>query len=206
LHHLGEIAGRVVRRQQAELRTARRRDALDTACDHGPRKGVDGYLRFLAEPDTGQLRLLVVGDHPDVLQRDDGNDLRAGMDILPGPDAVFADHAVDRRDDPGVTEIDLRQIERRPLGLGLGPELRFLRIQHRHLAPLGVEFGLIARERRFEAPLIGDCLLDLLRRAEAGRQQRPLSCRLPLRALDIGFGRRDGTLRLCDLSVLEVLA
>src|ERR1700686_3980918 len=31
LHHLGEIAGRVVRRQQRELRTAGGRDALDAA-------------------------------------------------------------------------------------------------------------------------------------------------------------------------------
>src|SRR5258708_6754527 len=44
LHHLGEIAGGVVRRQQRELRSAGRRDALDTAPQRLVGKRIDDDL------------------------------------------------------------------------------------------------------------------------------------------------------------------
>src|ERR1700719_515433 len=53
LHDFGEIAGRIVRREQAELRAARRRDAVDDR--------VDADLGQLTDRDMGQLGFLVVG-------------------------------------------------------------------------------------------------------------------------------------------------
>ena len=66
LHHLGEIAGGVVGRQQRELRSAGGRDALDAAVQQLVRESVDRDIDGLARLDMGQLGLLVVGDDVDV--------------------------------------------------------------------------------------------------------------------------------------------
>src|ERR1700733_3288497 len=62
LDHLGEIAGRVIRRQQRELRSAGGRDSLNPAMQMLARETVDGDVDGLARPDPGQLGLLVIGD------------------------------------------------------------------------------------------------------------------------------------------------
>ena len=69
----------------------------------------------LGRPDMGHLRFLVVGDHPDVGQRHQRQNLGSDAEVLAGLDETLADHAVDRRDDPGVAEIDLREVARRRL-------------------------------------------------------------------------------------------
>ena len=69
LHDLGEIAGRVVRRQQREHRAGRRRNAVDEAGELAMAIGVDRDRHRLAGADALELRLLVVGDHPDLWQR-----------------------------------------------------------------------------------------------------------------------------------------
>ena len=48
LHHLGEIAGGVVRRQQREFLAARRRDAVDVAVHDLAGEHVDGDIDRLA--------------------------------------------------------------------------------------------------------------------------------------------------------------
>src|ERR1700676_5253665 len=66
LHHLGEIAGGIVGRQQRELRAAGGRDPLDPAVQLLARETIDGDIDRLARSDPRQLGLLVVGDDIDV--------------------------------------------------------------------------------------------------------------------------------------------
>src|ERR1700761_3022373 len=61
LNHLGEIAGRIVRRQQRELRSAGGRDSRDAAMQPLVRETVDGHIDGLSRSDPRQLGLLVVG-------------------------------------------------------------------------------------------------------------------------------------------------
>src|ERR1700733_10617934 len=62
LNHLGEIAGRVVGRQQCELRSAGGRDPLDATVQRLARETIDLHFDRLARLDPRQLGLLVVGD------------------------------------------------------------------------------------------------------------------------------------------------
>src|ERR1700730_3481947 len=50
LHHLGEIAGRIVGRQQRELRSAGRCDPRDAAAQFFARESIDGDIDRLARP------------------------------------------------------------------------------------------------------------------------------------------------------------
>jgi hypothetical protein len=84
----------------------------------------------------GQLGFLVIPDDPDIVERHDGDHLGPGMDVLPGAHAALADHPSDRRGDARIAEIDLRQVEHRLFGFDVGAQLRFLRVEHPHLAPL----------------------------------------------------------------------
>ena len=61
LDDLGEIAGRVVRRQQRELRAGGGRDRRHHALDHLAVERVDGDIDFLPRLDVGELGLLEVG-------------------------------------------------------------------------------------------------------------------------------------------------
>src|ERR1700742_858410 len=58
LHHLGEITGGVVRRQQREFLAAGGRDAVDVAADDLAREHVDRDLDRLALMNVGKLGLL----------------------------------------------------------------------------------------------------------------------------------------------------
>src|SRR6478752_4814721 len=80
LNHLGEIAGGIVRRQQRELRTARRCNPLDAAMQCLVRETIDGDLDRLTGFYPGQLRLLVIGDH--VRQRHDIDQVGADIDVV----------------------------------------------------------------------------------------------------------------------------
>src|SRR6266566_3405065 len=60
LHHLGEIAGRVVGRQQREFLAAGGRETVDMAVHHLPGEHVDGDVDLLALAHVGELGLLEV--------------------------------------------------------------------------------------------------------------------------------------------------
>ena len=118
LHDLGEIAGGVVGRQQAELGAAGRREALDAAGQRPVGIGVDRDLGRLARPHPGQLRLLEIGRDIDMRQRHQRQQLRPGLDVLPGPAGAVAGDAGDRRPDHRVVEVVLGQLQ---AGAGLLP-------------------------------------------------------------------------------------
>src|ERR1700754_3081922 len=104
LHYLGKVAGGIVGRKQRELRSTRRRNALDLAAQRLVRKGIDGDLDRLTGFYPRQLRLLVVGDHIHIRKRHDVNQVAPDIDIVSRLHLVFADHAVERRYDFGIAE------------------------------------------------------------------------------------------------------
>ena len=107
LHHLGEIAGGVVRRQQREFLAAGGRDAVDAAVHDLAGEHVDGDVDRLALAHVGQLGFLEVRHHIGAGDRHHRHQLRAGLHELADAQRAVADDAVDRRDDGGVVEIEL---------------------------------------------------------------------------------------------------
>ncbi len=96
LHHLGEVAGGVVRRQQRERAAGAGRPAVDMAGQRQIRKSIDRDARGVAETHVGHLRLLVVRDHPDLRQRHHRDHLCADIDELALADLAQADQPVRR--------------------------------------------------------------------------------------------------------------
>jgi len=188
------------------LRAAGRRNAVDMAGDDDARIGIDFDLGLLADGDAGELGFLEVRDDPDIVQRHDRDHLGADIHILARADLALADQPVRRCHDPGIAEIDLGEVEHGALGLGIGAKLRLLGVEHAHLPALAFEGGAVALQRGLEAPLVGGRLLDLLRRAVAGREQGVLTLGFQFRALHIGLGHGDGAFRLGDTRLLEKLA
>src|SRR6202048_2092322 len=80
LHDLGEVAGGVVRRQQREHRTRRRRNALDGAGELAQAVGIDLDRHRLAGTDALELGFLVVGVDEDVVERHHIGEPLAGLD------------------------------------------------------------------------------------------------------------------------------
>src|ERR1700736_1004427 len=109
LHHLGEIAGGVVRWQQRELRSGGRRNPLDAAVQFLVRETVDGDVDGLARFDPRQLGLLVIGDHIDIRQRHDVDETAADIDIVARLNLAFADDAIEGCYDLGVAELEPRR-------------------------------------------------------------------------------------------------
>jgi hypothetical protein len=107
LHHLGEIAGGVVRRQQREFLAAGRCQAVDMSMHHLAGEHVDFDVDRLARMNVGQLRLLEIRDHIGAGRGYQRHQLRAGLDELTGAQGAISHHAVDRRHDGRVREIEL---------------------------------------------------------------------------------------------------
>src|ERR1700684_2793924 len=78
LHDLGEIAGRVVGRQQCEFETACRREAVDMALEHGAPEAVDLDFDRLTVADMRELGFLEIRHHIDGVERNHRHQLRAG--------------------------------------------------------------------------------------------------------------------------------
>src|SRR5882672_1546598 len=95
LHHLGEIAGRVVGRQQREFLAAGRRETVDMAVDQLARKHVDGDVDLLAFAHVRELGFLEIRHHIGARRGHQRHQLRAGLHELAGAERAVADHAVD---------------------------------------------------------------------------------------------------------------
>src|SRR6266702_6877389 len=141
LHHLGEIAGGVVGRQQRDLRTGRRRDALDLAAELFARKTVDGDLDRLARCYVRELGLLVIRDHIDLWQRHHVDEVGADVDVVAGLHLTLADDAIERRRDLSITKLELHARQRRLGGVELGGALLPGALQDFELMLLGCDHG-----------------------------------------------------------------
>lgn len=105
LHHLGEVARGIVRRQQRKLLAARRRNTVDVTLEDPPGKRIHLDVHFLPGADVGKLGFLVVGDDVGGICRHDCHELSARLDILTDTQGAVADHAVDGRYESGVGQI-----------------------------------------------------------------------------------------------------
>ena len=112
LHDLGEVAGRVLGRQQAEHRARGRRDALDRAGDVAIREGVDRDVHLLARPQRGELRLLEVRVDMDAVQRHERGKARAGLHDMCRPrTALLPTTPSTRRADFGERQVALGLVD-----------------------------------------------------------------------------------------------
>src|ERR1700724_657998 len=75
LNDLGKIAGRILRRDDAELRTRCRREACDAAPKTDARQYVGNNFGELTLADACELTFLEVGINPQAAGRDDGQEL-----------------------------------------------------------------------------------------------------------------------------------
>src|SRR3954468_11071821 len=94
LHDLHEVAGRVLRRQQAELGARGRGDAVDVPLELAAAERVDFDDGLLPRLHRLELRLLEVRGDPDAIQIDDRHERLPGLHDLPGLDGLAANHAV----------------------------------------------------------------------------------------------------------------
>src|SRR5258705_2515866 len=106
LHNLGEIARRIVRREQRELRSACRSNFDNFSMEHDTGKRIDPDIGHVAGSDIGKLSLLEVRLNPDVTF-DQIDDLHPGRNQLALLDVPFTNRPSRGRHDPGVTKIYL---------------------------------------------------------------------------------------------------
>ena len=132
------------------------------AAQHEARESVHCDASGLAETYAGHLGLFVVGDHPDVRERNERDHLGADADILTGADLPFADHSIDWRSDAGVAEGDVGEIARRLLRLERGVGLLFLALQYIQLLALLRQLRLVESESGLRALFIVDGLFHEL--------------------------------------------
>ncbi len=135
MHHLGEIAGGVIRAQHGEFRAGGRRHSLHAPAQSSAVQRVDFDGHRLARTHREGLGFLVVGDDPELF-RHQVEQLRAGRDILPLTHGNLAYPAVARRLDGGVVQVDPGPFQR-----GLGDFHLRLQAPARNLAGLQGLFG-----------------------------------------------------------------
>ena len=110
LNDLGKIAGRILRWDDAELRTRCRREACDAAAKADAGQHVGNNFGGLALADAAQLSFLEVGINPQAAGRDDGEKLGSDGRIGAGSRAAVTDHAIDGRANFRLGEIEQHQI------------------------------------------------------------------------------------------------
>ena len=128
LHDLGEIAGRVVGRQQRELRPRGRRDRLDHALDDPAVERVDGDVDFLPRLDARELGLLEIGVDIGGVERHQRHQPGSRLHELADLGRLVADRPVEGSEHAGERQIALRHLER-------GHELVALALRPRPSAP-----------------------------------------------------------------------
>src|SRR5450830_2008838 len=97
LYDFGEVAGGIVRRQQAELRPGGGEQAVDPRLDRRIAISVERQLGLLPWLHMADLGFLEVGLNPDVLVGDDRQQVGAGLHVLAIARGALADEAADGR-------------------------------------------------------------------------------------------------------------
>ncbi len=116
LGDLHEVAGGVIRRQQAELGSGGRRYTLHAAMHGLVIQRIDGKADRLPQAHVGHLGFFHVGDDPASF-RHQCHQLRAGIDVSPEANTDLPQLTVTGRHDAGVVQVDTCQLNRR-LGVG----------------------------------------------------------------------------------------
>src|SRR5690606_11826445 len=91
LHHLGKVAGGVVRRQQAELRARGGEQAIDGALHRLVIERIEGQGDALVLAHALDLGFLEVGLHPQILARHQGQQMITGLHVLADAHGALAD-------------------------------------------------------------------------------------------------------------------
>ncbi len=127
---------------------------IDLAPENHSRKRVHSDFGRVARAHMPELRLLVIGLHPDIFlnQR---NYLSARTDQLTGANLAFTDDPALRRQNARVLQVGPRQAERGSLRIQVGAQQQFLRIQHGALALLRFQFGSATCEPGARAGQVG---------------------------------------------------
>src|SRR6202161_423773 len=108
LHHLDEVAGGVLRRQQRQSRSGTLGKAGNAPLEHvAVAIHVDIEIDRLADTQVTQLRLLEIGVNPDFMERTDRHETLTDLHIVAWIDVSARDDAIDLRDDVAVAKIQL---------------------------------------------------------------------------------------------------
>src|SRR5215813_9979000 len=111
LHDLGEVAGRVVRREQGKLRPAGRGDLFDMAVQPEAGKCINGDHRRIALGYVGELGLLIVSLNPYIALHERDH-LCARADELPHADFAFSYDTVCRSENSRVFQVRVGYLDR----------------------------------------------------------------------------------------------
>ena len=138
LDDLGKVPRRVAGGDGGERRAGGRRQTLHNAIKVNI-VGIHMDAYVLTGQDVTQCDLPVVGFDINLVERHNRHQRRSGRDVISGLDCPVADHAIDRRHDRRVAQVELGLRHPglvRPDG---GRCCRALRLEHGNLASLRLE-------------------------------------------------------------------
>src|SRR5262249_10244276 len=109
LNDLYVVACGIFRGQKTEERASGARYAVDMTCVRAA-AGVDLDVNFLSGGHVAELGLFEIGGNPDFIERNDGKELLARLDVE-ADDNSLVHFAADRGDDPRVLQIEFGLLE-----------------------------------------------------------------------------------------------
>jgi hypothetical protein len=118
LYHLGKVPGRVVGRQQRELRAAGWGDLGHLAMEDSSGEGIDADVCRVSPAHVGKLRLLIVGFDPNIAPNQ-VNDLHSGRYQLALTYMAFPNRARRGRNDAGIAQVHFGDNNCRLFGLDI---------------------------------------------------------------------------------------
>ena len=107
LDHFHIVAGCVFGWKQAEHRARGSADCIDVSFIVTPIR-IDIDLYRLARTHVLELRLFEVGDHPHIIEWNDGEQFLSRLNILADLDRFAADDSIHRRFDHCIVQVQLR--------------------------------------------------------------------------------------------------
>jgi len=110
LHDLGEVTGRILWRNHAELRARGGRKARDAPMKADAGQHIGNDLDRLALAHARQLAFLEVGVNPQSRCRNDGQEVTSNRRIRAGTGTAVADDAVDRCTDFRIFKVKPRDV------------------------------------------------------------------------------------------------
>jgi len=191
LDDLGEIAGRILRRDDAELRARGRREACNATTKTDTRQHVGNDFNRLARSDARQLTFLEIGVNPQAARRNDGEQLGSGCRIGASARAAVTDYPVDWRANFCIGKIEEREI-------ALGQSLIESRLGLLLLRGDDIKLALCSIERRSRPALRRPRLLMVrisLFETLAGSELIGAQCSIPVEVI-FGAGQFGG--RACN--------